>query len=128
MPEAERLDASVFLPAIGQGALALETRADAARELVERLDHRETHVAVEAERAFMRRASGSCLTPMAAYGVVDAEAVTLTAVILDPDGRRAVRGSRRGAPADAIELGEALAAELLDAGGADILREVGIAT
>ena len=124
--EAVRLDPSFFLPAIGQGALAIETRADEARDLVAVLEDRDTRLAVEAERAFMKRAAGSCVTPMAAHAVVENGALTLRAVIVSPDGQRAVRGAHSAAPGEAFELGERLAEELLDAGGADILRALGV--
>lgn len=126
VPEAERLDSDFFVPAIGQGALAIETRADATRELVALLDHADTRAAVEAERALMKRAGGSCVTPLAAHARVEAGTVNLAAVILSPDGRRVVRGTRRGAVAEAEQVGVQLAEELLDAGGADILRAIGI--
>ncbi len=124
VPEAVPLDPTEFLPAIGQGALAIETRADWARDLLAPLDDADARAAVDAERGFMRRAEGSCVTPMAAHASVGAEEVTLRAVILSEDGSRAVRGQRRGPRAGAAQLGAELAAELLDAGGADILSRL----
>ena len=122
---AVRLDPTRFVPAIGQGALAIETRAGEAGELLARLDHAATHVAVRAERAFMRGVHGSCTTPLAAHARVDGNEIALDAVILSPDGSRAVRGARRGVAADADRLGQDLAAELMGRGGAEILRTLG---
>jgi len=122
---AMRLDPSRFVPAIGQGALAIEARAGELAELLAALDDESTHAAIRAERGFMRGVGGSCTTPLAAHARVDGAALSLDAVILSPDGTREVRGARRGAAADAARLGEDLAEELMRRGGAEILRALG---
>ena len=121
-PEAKSFDPEEFIPAIGQGALAIECRDDDVAELLAPLDHTETHVAVTAERAFLKQVGGSCRTPLAAYATLNGDAVTLRALIASPDGRQVVRGLRTGAVSAAAELGRALGSELLDQGGSEILQ------
>ncbi|MSQ47638.1 MAG: hydroxymethylbilane synthase [Deltaproteobacteria bacterium] len=120
------LDEHVFLPAIGQGALGIETRANDkdVRALVEPLNHLASAIAVSAERAFLRRMGGSCRTPLAAKGTVTEEHVHLTALIASPDGRILIRGEQEG-PHQAVEqIGGSLAERLLAQGGAEIMEEV----
>lgn len=120
-PDAELLDPETFVPAIGQGALAIESRDDATRALLKVLDDTDTRVAVSAERAFLARVGGSCHTPLAAHATVAAGAVSLRALIANPNGSQVVRGNRGGATAGAVELGRELADELLGRGGRSIL-------
>ena len=120
-------DPQHFIPAIGQGALAIESRADDTAHLLAPLDDRQTRIAVTAERAFLARAGGSCRTPLAAHAtVVDNRTLELRALIASPDGRQVVRGERRGAVAVAATLGVELAEELLGKGGAEILQSLGV--
>ena len=120
------LDEQVFLPAIGQGALGIETRADdEVAALVRPLHHQATAVAVSAERAFLRGMGGSCRTPLAANGTVLNGTVYLTALVASSDGRRLIRGERSG-PVEANEqIGTLLAETLLAQGGKEILEELG---
>jgi hydroxymethylbilane synthase len=111
-----------FVPAIGQGALAIESRADETADLLAPLDDALTRIAVTAERAFLTRAGGSCRTPLAAYATISKETIELRALIASPDGQQVVRGERRGAAADGEAIGVELAEELLGKGGAEILR------
>lgn len=120
-----RLDRARFVPAIGQGALAIETRAEDRAGPAAKLDHAATHLAVRSERAFMRGVGGSCTTPLAAHARLEGDDLVVDAVILSPDGRREVRGVRRGRGAEAESLGADLAAELMARGGAEILRALG---
>ncbi len=121
-PHLERLPLEDFPPAIGQGALAIETRNDAVRTFVSALDDAASHVAVTAERAFLDRVSGSCHTPLAAYATVDGDTLHLAALIASPDGTRVVRGAQTGTRAAAADIGRAMGSELLAAGGFEILR------
>jgi hydroxymethylbilane synthase len=116
----------LMLPAPAQGALAVECRG-ADHDLVEllgRLDHRPTRAAVTAERAFLGVLEAGCRAPVAAYAEVaegdDGEEIYLRGAVISPDGSRDLRRSRTGTPADAAEIGKALAADLLDL-GADTL-------
>lgn len=123
----QMLDDSVFLPAIGQGALGIETREeDDMIGLVAPLHHYATAVAVTAERAFLRRMGGSCRTPLAAKGIVRNDTVHLQALVASPDGKRVLRSEQSGATADAEYLGSELAEQLLARGGREILERLGI--
>jgi hydroxymethylbilane synthase len=109
----ERLPADVSLPAIGQGALGIEIREDDARM-----------AAITAERAFLRRLGGSCITPIAAFGRIEEESLQLTGMVASLDGRRMVKKIHRGG-ADAPEkVGHTLAEHLLASGAEEILREI----
>jgi len=119
-------DPHQFIPAIGQGALAIESRADESVALLAPLDDTATRVAVTAERAFLARAGGSCRTPLAANATVDENTLEMRALIASPDGRQVVRGGCRGPVAAAAALGTKLATELLERGGAEILRALGV--
>ena len=120
------LDPRHFVPAIGQGALAIETRVDDTAELVAPLDDTATRLAVTAERAFLTRAGGSCRTPLAAYATVYHNTLEMRALIASPDGRQVVRGERRSPATAALALGTQLAEELLARGGAEILQALGV--
>ncbi len=115
-----------MLPAISQGALALEIRADdpALADLLAPLDHPPTRAAVTAERAFLGRLEGGCLVPVAALGELAGERLILTALISDLEGRRVLKDRTSGSPAEAAALGTALAERLLDAGGREILSAI----
>jgi len=122
----EYLSPDVCLPAIGQGALALEGRADDGfvREVVARLDHHPTRTAVTAERALLERLEGGCQVPIAAHAAITNGIMTLSALIAGVDGRRLVRDSLQGPMHDAHRLGVRLAERLLAHGGDEILKEI----
>lgn len=123
---AEILETDVMLPAIGQGALTLEARADDAEviEIASTLDHRETRLATAAERSFLVCLGGGCRLPMAALAKVEGDSLHLRALIADPEGRRMLRGEITGAASDAVALGAALGDQLLAQGAADLIAEV----
>jgi hydroxymethylbilane synthase len=122
----ETLDPMLMLPAPAQGALAVECRLDDHDlvELLATLDHAPTRAAVIAERALLATLEAGCSAPVAAYAELaegeDGDEIYLRGAVISPDGSRAVRLSRTGTPADAAEIGKALAADLLD-NGADTL-------
>jgi hydroxymethylbilane synthase len=122
----ELLDPDVMCPAVGQGALAVETRADGgeAEQFAKQLEHRESRVAVTAERAVLRALGGGCQVPIGAYATVDGEMVQLRAIIVSPDGTEIIRKRASGASRDAEVLGRALGDELLAQGGRQILQAV----
>ncbi len=122
----QRLDPELSLPAIGQGALAIEIREDDQRvaALVDRIDHRETRLATMAERAFLRHLGGSCVTPVAAFGEIEEDSLVLTGMVASLDGKRLVKRVLRGEASTPDEVGRALAEELLAAGADEILREI----
>jgi hydroxymethylbilane synthase len=114
-----------MLPAVAQGALALEARADDAATLrrLAALDHPETRVRTEAERGFLARIEGGCQVPIAGHARVEGDRVVLRALVASLDGRRVIRGERSAPLAGARAMGEALAEELISKGADAILRE-----
>lgn len=114
---------SLCLPAVGQGALALETRSDdgATMRLVGVLAHAPSARAVATERAFLRAVGGGCLAPATAYARVDGGRVEIDAVVGDPDGKALLRDHDAGPEGKAQEIGEAVARRMLDAGAGEIL-------
>ncbi|PIE18702.1 MAG: hydroxymethylbilane synthase [Proteobacteria bacterium] len=117
------LDPEAMLPAVGQGALAVEIRDDdsVVGPLVAALDHAETRDATAAERAFLARLEGSCRIPIAGWATVDDQGVTLRGLIADPSGRRVFRDALSGPRGEAESLGQRLADKLLGAGGREVL-------
>jgi hydroxymethylbilane synthase len=122
----ERLQPEVSLPAIGQGALAIETRGDDARmaALANGLDDRETRLATTAERAFLQRLGGSCITPIAAFGQIEGDVLHLTGMVASLDGKRMVKQVHRGDAGAPEGVGRTLAEHLLASGAEEILREI----
>ncbi len=122
----EYFDPEVMLPAIGQGALAVEVRAEDAvvRKMVELLDHFPTRLAVKAERAFLRRLGGGCQVPIAGYARVQSERLVLTGLVAALEGGRIIREKIEGPPQQGEELGETLGQTLLAKGAGEILSEV----
>src|SRR5947209_19188105 len=98
------LDAQEFLPAVGQGAITIEARTDDARtrELLAKIDHADTSVALACERAFLAVLDGSCRTPIAGHAVLDGDAVWFRGMILRPDGSEAYEASRAARQRDAV--------------------------
>lgn len=119
------LEVEEALPAIGQGALAIQTRADdpAVRERVGRLHHSSTAIAVAAERAFLACLDGSCRTPMAAHAILVEGRLQVDGLVGRPDGTVMLRDRVSGSPSAAEALGTDLAERLLARGAAAILRE-----
>jgi hydroxymethylbilane synthase len=119
------LDIDTSLPAVGQGALALQCRADDEGSLrrLRRLADPAAEVAVAAERAFLVRLSGSCKTPLAAHGRVVGERVWLRGLIGAPDGTQVVEdeGWSEARETEAERLGAELAERLLGRGGRELL-------
>jgi hydroxymethylbilane synthase len=117
------LDPDVSLPAVGQGALAVECRAGRAdlRALLAPLHDPATAACVRAERAVSRALGGSCQVPLGAYGEIAGGRLRLRGVVASPDGTRVVRGEVSGDPQAPEAAGEALAAELGRQGAAAIL-------
>lgn len=122
----ERLAIEQFLPAAGQGVLAIECRADDAATLAQLrpLHHAPTAEAIAAERALLRRLDCGCQAPVAAYAETAGEELTLRALVAAPDGRRVVRAEASGARQEAERVGVQLAETLLDEGADEILRAI----
>jgi hydroxymethylbilane synthase len=120
----ERLDTGRFLPAIGQGMLAIETRAGDAPtiELVRQALHDpDTADCASLERAFLARLGGSCTTPLACHATVQGDGLAAEGLVGSPDGKQVLRETIRGPRAEGASLGRALAEKLLQRGAGDIL-------
>ena len=123
---ADVLDPDVMCPAVGQGALAIETRDDAGRgfEFCSRLDNPDTRTAVTAERAVLATLGGGCQVPIGAHATVHNNEVALRAVVVSPDGTQLIRKNAAGRPDQAADLGRNLGHELLSSGASSILAAV----
>ena len=124
----EVLPKELLLPAVGQGALAIETRADDAevRKIISFLNDEDTVNCARAERAFLARVEGGCQVPVGVHATVEGKALAVEAVIASLDGKRLYRDVRKGSCEEAETIGTALAESLLDAGGWEILHELGL--
>jgi hydroxymethylbilane synthase len=101
------MDADEFLPAAGQGAIGIETRADdtGTRELMARIDHADTSVAVACERAFLAVLDGSCKTPIGAHADISGDTIHFRGLLAHQDGDPSYEKSLQGPCADAIKIG-----------------------
>ncbi|MGB9178760.1 MAG: hydroxymethylbilane synthase [Pyrinomonadaceae bacterium] len=117
------IDPSEILPAVGQGALAVETRAgdEATRELLKPLNHEATRAACTAERALLRALGGGCQVPIAAHAVVLDAQLRLEALVAGLSGDTIIREAIEGEAVKAVRLGETLAARLLEQGAKALL-------
>lgn len=123
----EVIPTEISLPAVGQGALGIEARAEdgAVLDLLARLDHAETRAAVTAERALLAKLEGGCQVPLGAWGRMEEGQMHLDAAVLSPDGAECIRMHAVGSADKAESLGRDLADKLLAAGADKILRLVG---
>lgn len=113
-----RIPLNEILPAVGQGAIAIEVRSDNtfAVETTSRLDHRETRLACLAERAFLRGLGGGCQLPIAAHATIDADSLNLDGLVATPDGSEIWRDRLSGPVDRAEEIGSSLATLILERG------------
>src|SRR6185436_10736261 len=113
-----------MLPAVGQGALGLQTRSDNAEvnEVVARLNHRNTRLACLAERALLRKLGGGCQLPIAAHAVVSGEELILNGLVSSRDGQTIVRNQISGSANTAELLGSELAQRLVSDGALELLE------
>ena len=120
---AEALDVDDFVPAVGQGVLGLEARADdtRVRGALELLDDPVTRACAVAERAFLTRLGASCVTPVAAHASIDGDTLTLRALVVSEDGRKILRETSAGSAGEGAALGRRLADALLARGAADVV-------
>lgn len=123
---AQTLAADVMCPAVGQGALAIETREEqgGAAAAVAGLNHPPTRSAVSAERALLRALGGGCQVPIGAFAVAEGGLLAMRAVVISPDGSLLLRREISGSEADSEQLGARLASSLLAAGGKAVLDAV----
>jgi hydroxymethylbilane synthase len=115
------LDPDAFVPAVGQGAIGIETRADDAktRALVEAIDDADTAAAVAAERAFLAVLDGSCRTPIGGHAKIEGGTLRFRGIIVKPDGSEAFEVLREGRRENAAALGADAGRELRERASAD---------
>ncbi|MBS4030843.1 MAG: hydroxymethylbilane synthase [Clostridiales bacterium] len=120
------IDCQKCLPAVGQGALGIESRLgdENITRMVSVLNDKETNAAVTAERAMLRKLEGGCQVPIGAYGRMEGQELVLEGVVAGLDGKEQIRETIRGNMNDAAFLGESLASKLVSRGAAEILIQV----
>lgn len=120
----ERMSYEAMLPAVGQGALGWETRADDTdlRSVLESISHSETWRAVEAERNLLRSLRAGCLAPVAAHARVNQSILTLTAAVLSVDGTKKISVVETGELSAAEEIGKRAAETLLKYGAGELIQ------
>ena len=116
-----------MLPAAAQGVVGIECLESASelRTVLAQLNHAKSVQTTLAERAIARELEASCQSPVATYAVIDGDEMTVTALVALPDGSDSIRDSVSGAAKDAEQLGEQLAARLLEQGAAELLEAAG---
>src|SRR5258708_30807533 len=119
---AEALEREVMCPAVGQGALAIETRLG--ENACHALDHAATRAAVTAERTVLSALGGGCLTPIGAHARVNGERLHVMAIVLSADGAESVRDLAEGLASEAALVGRELGEKLLRQGAARILSRL----
>ncbi len=122
----DQFDPEVFVPAIGQGILAIECRVHDARvkSLVSGLNHSPTAVELRAERAFLKKLGGGCQVPIAGLAKNRGDKIRLIGLVASMDGEKMVKGAKEGRAQEAEKIGEQLADELLSGGATEILGGV----
>ena len=115
----------IMLPAVGQGAVAIEIRGDDHRtaDAVAKLNHQPTRICITAERAFLRRLEGGCQVPIGAHAVLDGDNVTLEGMVGSLDGAVVFREQIAGTDGDADSLGTRLADSLIKKGARELLED-----
>ena len=120
------LDETLMVPAVGQGALCIETRKDDAdiRPVMEKLDHGPTRTCVTGERAFLKQIEGSCHIPVACYGEIKGDQVIMTALVASENGQEVIKRQIACSGDQVEEYGRRLADQLLENGGKRILENL----
>ena len=122
----EEISYDILLPAMGQGALGIETRLDDTKiyDLISTLNHEQTHYAVSAERSLVGRLDGGCQVPIGAYARVEKGLITLKGLVASLDGEIIYKLENVGPVDDAINIGQELGAQLLKMGANEILKKL----
>lgn len=123
---AQVIPAEIILPAMGQGAVGIETRQHDpdVLEAIMALDHEETHLALDAERAFVDVLEGGCQVPIGAYATLDEKTITLSGLVASLDGKTIYQASKQRPLVEAKQLGQELGKEILAMGADKILKEI----
>lgn len=117
---------NLILPAVGQGALAVECRKDDKEilKLLEKINHKKTELETRAERAFLRTLEGGCQVPIACFAKIEKDVLTVEGKILSLDGSLCFHHKISGSSKNPEGLGEKLAIHLLKAGAKEIIKEI----
>lgn len=120
------IDDTQMLPAVGQGALCIEIRDQdsVTQSIVSKLNHNDTHAAVLAERAFLRRLEGGCQVPLAAHATITGNQLQIKGLVAELDGGRILRATAQAVPHEAESVGYQIAEDLLNQGAGDILERL----
>ena len=122
----EEISHDILLPAMGQGALGIETRLDDTKiyDFISTLNHEQTHYAVSAERSLVGRLDGGCQVPIGAYARVEKGLITLKGLVASLDGEIIYKLENVGPVDDAINIGQELGSKLLKMGANEILEKL----
>jgi hydroxymethylbilane synthase len=124
----EKLETSYFVPAVGQGSIAVECHKKLSfdkKQILERwVNHPETEDCIRTERAFLKTLHGGCSIPAFGYAHYEGSLITLKGGIISLDGQRIIKSKHSSAPMENKELGERVAHEVLKNGGEQILWEI----
>ncbi|MBF0099799.1 MAG: hydroxymethylbilane synthase [Desulfobacterales bacterium] len=122
----ERLSHELMLPAVGQGALCIESRQNdkTIASYVQFLNHKPSELAVFAERAFLKQLGGSCQIPIAAYATIEQQSITITGLVCNINGTQLIKDTVSGGMEQAEHIGIQLATRLLQQGAASILESI----
>lgn len=120
------LPMEIMLPAVGQGALGLETRDsdDELKAMLAKLNHAPTALEIKAERSFLRHLGGGCLLPIAAFAKLEGDKLSLEGLVAAPQGTSIIRDKVKGSAQEAEELGKMLAEMILEKGGNKLLNMI----
>ncbi len=120
------LPMEIMLPAVGQGALGLETRDsdDELKAILAKLNHAPTALEIKAERSFLRHLGGGCLLPIAAFAKLEGDKLSLEGLVAAPQGTSIIRDKVKGSAQEAEELGKMLAEMILEKGGNKLLNMI----
>ncbi|OCG69828.1 hydroxymethylbilane synthase [Gilliamella sp. Occ3-1] len=120
------IDTDLILPAVGQGAIGIETRADDKKilEILSVLDDKHSRVCIEAERAMNKALQGGCQVPIACYSQLNNNILSLQGLVGRIDGSKIIKVALEGSITEAEKLGQELAKRLLDQGAKAILKEL----
>ena len=122
----ETLSTEISLPAVGQGAVAVQSRLKdrETSDLLAKLDDAETRTAIIAERSLLSAMQGGCQVPVGAWARIERAELVMEAIVCSPDGAQYIRRRIAGNPDEAANLGQQMAQQLFDAGAGNILQEV----
>jgi hydroxymethylbilane synthase len=124
----EKIETSYFVPAVGQGSIAIECHKKLSfrkKEIISAwVNHPPTEECIRAERSFLKAMHGGCSIPVFGYAQYDGTFITLKGGIISLDGQRIVKAKGTASPDDVKELGESVALEVLQQGGAEILQQI----